>query len=301
LLCTACAAVFIGTLYPLALESVTGEKISVGPPYFNLTFGPIVLPLLLLVPLGPMLTWKRADALAVLRRLWWAAAGAIVITFAALMLTQRGPWLAPVGIALGVWLILGAIADIAQRSGIPNVTLQIAWARLKGLPRSAIGGALAHGGLGLLIIGVIVLSLWKEEHIVALSIGEKISVAGYDVTFIGISPLQGANYVGRKGEFLIQKAGGDVATVISEKRLFAPNNTPTTEVGLVQTFWGDIYMVLGDETALGKHVVRGSFNPMASLIWAGALIMFFGGLLSLTDRRLRIGMPQRVMKVQAAE
>ena len=169
LLCTACAAVFIGTLYPLALESVTGEKISVGPPYFNLTFGPIILPLLFLVPIGPMLNWKRSDALPVLRRLWWAAVGAIVVTLVLLAFTQRGPWLAPVGIALGVWLLLGAMADVAQRSGLAKVPLKTAWTRFAGLPRSAIGGAMAHGGLGLLIIGVVVLSLWKEEHIVAIT------------------------------------------------------------------------------------------------------------------------------------
>jgi cytochrome c-type biogenesis protein CcmF len=303
LLCTACAAVFIGTLYPLALESLTGEKISVGPPYFNLTFGPIVLPLLLLVPFGPMLTWKRADVLAAARRLWWAAAAALLVTLLIFALTLRGPWLAPVGLAIGLWLILGAFADVAQRIALGGVSVAAAWARFRGLPRSAFGTALAHGGLGVMVIGVLLLSLWKEEHIVSVRPGAEIPVAGYTVLFAGIEPLQGANFDGRQGRFTIQKNGRVVKDVVSEKRFFRPNNTPTTEVGLLQGIWGDVYVVLGDSNGDGTHVVRATFNPAASLIWIGALIMFLGGLLSLTDRRLRIGMPKRAAQpvAQAAE
>ena len=303
LLCTACAAVFIGTLYPLALESITGEKISVGAPYFNLTFGPIMLPLLLIVPFGPMLTWKRADILGAARRLWWAATGALAITLLVLALTLRGPWLAPVGLAIGLWLVLGALAELFQRTGLGTVATHVAWARFRGLPRSAFGTSLAHGGLGIMIIGVIILSLWKEEHIVSVKPGAEIPVAGYIVQFKGIEPLKGVNFDGRQGRFAIQKNGLTVKEVVSEKRLFKPNNTPTTEVGLLQGLWGDVYIVLGDEGADGTHVVRATFNPAASLIWLGAFVMFLGGLMSLTDRRLRIGVPKRaVMPVpQAAE
>ena len=293
LLSAACAAVFIGTLYPLALETLTGEKISVGAPYFNLTFGPIFIPLLLLVPLGPMLTWKRADILAALRRLWWAAALALLVTLLVLMVTVRGPWLAPLGIAVGLWLIFGSAAEIIQRAGFGHQTAAIAWLRLKGLPRSAFGTALAHGGLGMIVIGVIVLSLWKEEHIVTLKPGGEIPVAGYTVVFKDVQPLVGPNYDGTYGRFEIMRGDRLVKEVVSEKRQFRPRSMPTTEVGLMQGVWGDIYVVLGDPGEDGAYVVRASFNPMASVIWLGALVMFLGGLLSLTDRRLRIGVPKR--------
>lgn len=293
LLSAACTAVFFGTLYPLALETLTGDKISVGPPYFNLTFGPIFLPLLLLMPLGTMLTWKRADVLNALRRLWWAAAAALVITLLVLVLTVRGPWLAPLGIAMGFWLIFGAAADIVQRAGIGSQPVHIAWARFKGLPRSAFGTALAHGGLGVMVIGIIVLSLWKEEHITSIKPGESIPVAGYTVVFKGIEPLSGPNYDGILGRFDIMKDKALVKDVVSEKRQFRPRGMPTTEVGLYQGFWGDVYVVLGDAASDGTYVVRASFNPMASFIWLGAFIMFMGGILSLTDRRLRIGVPKR--------
>jgi cytochrome c-type biogenesis protein CcmF len=303
LLCTACATVFIGTLYPLALESLNGDKISVGPPYFNLTFGPVILPLLLLVPLGPMLSWKRADALATLRRLWWAAAAALVVTLFVLAITQRGPWLAPVALAMGVWLMLGSLADLAERAGLGRVPLATLRARAFGLPRSIWGTALAHGGLGLIVIGVVVLSLWKEEHIVTLKLGESVDVAGYHLTLKEITPLKGPNYAGKSGHFEMTRNGVLVRDIVSEKRTFQPSGMPTTEVGLDQTIWGDIYVVLGDDQPDGGHVVRASFNPLASFIWLGAAIMFAGGLLSLSDRRLRIGVPRAAAKhvLQAAE
>ena len=199
--------------------------------------------------------------------------------------------------------MLGALAELFQRTGLGTVATHVAWARFRGLPRSAFGTSLAHGGLGIMIIGVIILSLWKEEHIVSVKPGAEIPVAGYIVQFKGIEPLKGVNFDGRQGRFAIQKNGLTVKEVVSEKRLFKPNNTPTTEVGLLQGLWGDVYIVLGDEGADGTHVVRATFNPAASLIWLGAFVMFLGGLMSLTDRRLRIGVPKRaVMPVpQAAE
>jgi cytochrome c-type biogenesis protein CcmF len=303
LLCTACAAVFIGTLYPLALEAITGEKISVGPPYFNLTFGPIILPLLLVMPLGPLLTWKRATISTLLQRLWVPLAMALFVAIAVLVATQRGPWLASVAVALGAWAIFGSIRDVAQRINFGKVPLSIAMARFKGLPLSAHGSALAHAGLGIVVIGVVILSVWKEEHILTMKPGDQINVAQYTVTFVGEEPLKGANYDGISGRFLVKTGDREVASIVSEKRIFKPSNMPTTEVGLVQGFFGDLYIVLGDDAGNGVRNVRASYNPLATWIWLGALIMFIGGFMSLSDRRLRIGVPQKAVKsvLQAAE
>jgi cytochrome c-type biogenesis protein CcmF len=290
LLCTACAAVFIGTLYPLALETLTGDKISVGAPYFNLTFGPIILPLLLVMPFGPLLTWKRADAFAVAQRLWWAALIAAAVAVLGLVFTQRGPWLAPAGIAIGCWAIFGGLRDWMQKSGVGQVPPAMAWARFKGLPRAAHGTVLAHAGLGFVVIGVVLLSVWKQELIVTMTPGETKSLAGYEITFLREEPLKGANYDGVSGVFRVTQQDREIATVKSEKRNFRPGGMPTTEVGLVQGFFGDVYIVMGDTMQQGRSV-RLSYNPLASWIWLGAAIMFLGGLLSLTDRRLRIGVP----------
>ncbi len=303
LLCTACAAVFIGTLYPLALESITGDKISVGPPYFNLTFGPIILPLLLVMPIGPLLTWKRADAGAVSKKILIPLLVALFAAVAVLVATQRGPWLAPVAVAIGAWAVFGSFKDIAQRINFGKVPLATAWARFKGLPSNAYGSALAHAGMGIVVIGVVILTVWKEEHILTMKPGEKVNVSNYTVTYIGDEPLKGANYDGIKGRFKVNIGDTEVANIVSEKRIFKPSNQPTTEVGLVQGFFGDLYVVLGDEAGGGARNVRASYNPLATWIWLGAAIMFAGGFLSLSDRRLRIGVPQKAVKtvMQAGE
>jgi cytochrome c-type biogenesis protein CcmF len=291
LLCVSCAAVLIGTLAPLVIDNLFGTKQSFGAPYFNLTFGPIFLALLLLVPLGPMLAWKRADLLGTLQRLWWAAALALALTVMTLAITQRGPWLAPVGLLVGFWLILGSLADMVERSAFGRVPFRIAFSRLAGLPRSAHGGALAHAGLGAIVIGVLVLSLWKQEAILVVKPGETIKLASYDITFLDETPLTGPNYRGVSGRFRVMKGDSKIATPVSEKRLFNPGNMPTTEVGLHHALTGDLYIVMGDKDETGGRVVRAYFNPMASLIWLGAAVMFAGGFLSLTDRRFRIGVP----------
>jgi cytochrome c-type biogenesis protein CcmF len=297
-LCAAAAAVLIGTLYPLALETITGDKISVGPPYFNLTFGPIVLPLLLLVPLGTLLSWKRADLRAALERLWPAALATAIFALSALLIMQRGPWLALVGIALGAWLVFGSLIDLIRRLGLGRVPLATSWQRLRGLPRSTFGMFAAHGGLGIMVIGIIAISLWKIEVIVSMKPGEAVDVGSYRVEFVSDVPLTGPNYTGRTGAFRILKGSSELATVVSEKREFEPSGN-TTEVGLHQAAGGDVYVVMGDQSGDGGRVVRAYFNPLVSLIWIGALIMFLGGALSLTDRRYRVGAPKR--KTQTSE
>ena len=299
LLCVSALAVFIGTLYPLALETLTGAKISVGPPYFNLTFGPIIAALLVLVPVGPFLAWKRGDIAASLRRLWYALAAAVVVGMVVLVVNFRGPWLAPFGMALGAWLCFGALSDLASRISLFRAPFTTSLQRLAGLPRSAFGSVLAHGGLGIMIIGIIAISLWKVEVIVALKPGETAIVDGYSVTFQGDTALTGPNYTGRAGRFLVSRDGAEVTTLVSEKREFRPSGMPTTEVGLHQTLAGDLYVVMGDTTDGGGRAVRLYFNPLVNLIWLGAAIMFIGGVFSLSDRRYRVGAPKRKLVPEA--
>src|SRR5262245_23340124 len=155
LLTTTCAAVFVGTLYPLALEAMTGDKISVGPPFFNLTFAPLIMPLLVAVPFGPLLAWKRGDLLAAAQRLMAAACVALGVSVLLLAFRERGPWLAPIGIGLGIWLIMGAVTEIAYRVKLGQAGFSETWRRLSNLPRAAYGNALAHAGLGIVVIGIV--------------------------------------------------------------------------------------------------------------------------------------------------
>jgi len=292
LLCVACLSVLIGTLYPLALETWNGTKISVGAPYFNLTFGPIILPLLLLVPIGPLLAWKRGDIGIALRRLWIVLALSLSLGLIVFVLNIRGPWLAPVGIALGVWLFLGAGMELSNRIALFRVPLSVSLQRLTGLPRAAIGMVLAHGGLGIMVVGIIAISLWKVEIIIAMKPGETVDVAGFAVTFKGETPLTGPNYTGLAGQFDVARDGQHVTRLVSEKRNFKPSGMPTTEVGLHQSLPGDLYVVMGDANPDGGRSMRLYFNPLVNLIWIGAALMFLGGAFSLADRRYRVGAPQ---------
>ena len=293
LLTTACASVLIGTLYPLLLESLTGAKISVGPPFFNMTFGPLVVPLLLAVPFGPMLAWKRGDLAAAMQRLAVAAGLAVLGMVAAAALARRGPWLAPFGIGLGVWLMAGAVSEIAQRIRLWTGTAMEAWRRFAGLPRSAFGTALAHFGLGMAVIGIVSTSAWQSERILAMRPGESVRIAGYDVRFDGVLPRQGANYSELAGAFSVTAGGAAVTHLEPSKRNFPAEQQTTTEAGIHVSAYGDLYAVLGDELKDGAYAVRLYFNPLVRLIWLGAVVMFLGGALSLSDRRLRVGAPRR--------
>ncbi len=293
LLTASCAAVFIGTLYPLALEAVTSQKISVGPPYFNLTFGPIILPLLMLVPIGPLLSWKRGDLWGALQRLWVAALLAAIFAVIALVWQFGGPWLAPLGIALGVWMVVGALVDTANRIQLFRKPLNVSWSRLKGLPGQAFGMMLAHLGVGVMVIGIVAITAWREEVITVLKPNESLQMAGTTVTFLGETPLTGPNYTAEVGRFDVSIGGTKITTLTSEKRVFQPSRQPTTEVGL-HAFWtGDLYVVMGDADTSGGRTVRAYFNPLVHFIWLGAIIMSFGAIVSLFDRRYRVGAPKR--------
>jgi cytochrome c-type biogenesis protein CcmF len=293
LLACCAAAVFIGTLYPLALEAMTGDKISVGAPYYNLTFVPIILPLLLLLPLGPLLTWKRADVWAALERLWIAALLAVAVAVALAALQSRGPWLAPFGIALGLWLVAGSLTELTERTGLARSSLATALSRLRGLPRSSLGMSAAHLGLGVMIIGIVAVTSWRQEIITVMKQADQLSIAGYSVTFAGEAPRTGPNYTAETGRFLVSANGREVGALASEKRRFEPGNQVTTEAGILSFLSGDLYIVMGDPAPQGARVVRLYFNPLVSFIWLGAAIMFAGGALSLSDRRYRLGIPRR--------
>jgi cytochrome c-type biogenesis protein CcmF len=297
-LTTACAVVFIGTLYPLLLEAVTGARISVGPPFFNATFVPLMLPLLLAVPFGPVLAWKRGDFAGAAQRLLVAFAAAIVASLVAWTVVEGGPTLAPLGIGLGIWLIAGAASDIWLKASGRGNAARVMLSRALGLPRAAWGGAVAHAGVGVVVLGITGVTAWKTEVITVMQPGETADIAGYEVLFEGAFPRTGPNYTETVARFGVSRGGAPLGTIESAKRLYPVQQMPTTEAGIRTSARGDLYIALGDE-ARGGMTVRLWVNPLVPLIWIGALVMALGGLLSLTDRRLRIGVPTRARKAAA--
>jgi cytochrome c-type biogenesis protein CcmF len=275
----------------MALEGLTGEKISVGPPFFNMTFGPLMIPLLVALPVGPLLAWKRGDFLGAMQRLSLAFLAALVAVVAVYAVEHRGPWLAPFGIALGVYVMSGAIIEWASRVKVGSAGLDEIVRRATNLPRSAYGTLFAHFGIGMLVVGIIATSAYREEHILAMKPGEKVSVDGYDVTFTGVERARGPNYSEDIADFAVTRNGAAVARLQPSKRLYDAPPQPTTEAGIHASWRGDLYVVIGDSQPNGGFAVRAYFNPLVRFIWLGALIMFLGGGISLSDRRLRVGAP----------
>jgi len=302
-LTTACLTVFVGTLYPLALEALTGDKISVGPPFFNLTFAPLFIPLLLVMPFGPLMAWKRGDIFGAAQRLMAAFGIAFVVIVLTFAVGDRSSILAPFGIGLAAFVMIGAMVDIAERIGLFRVPFSVVRQRAAGLPRSAWGTALAHTGIAVTLLGIVCVSAWASERIVALKPSETVSISGYELSFDGVVQRSGANYRELAARFTVREGGVPVGVMEPSKRSFASRSTTTTEAALMTRGVSQLYLSLGDTNSDGSVSVRLYHKPMVLLIWLGAVVMGLGGTLSLSDRRLRVGAPKPAAKsaMQAAE
>jgi cytochrome c-type biogenesis protein CcmF len=299
LLTTSCATVVIGTLYPLALEQLTGQKITVGAPYFNMSCGVLLLALCVIIPFGQSLAWKRGDLLGVAQRLTVAAAAGLFTVVALIAARGGGPVVAPLGVGLGVHVILGAMSEIVARVWRGGAPLALVLSRARGLPLSAWGSAVAHVGVGVTLIGL-AMTGFGAETIAEMLIGEARSVGPYEVTIEKVEPRSGPNYRDLVAAATIRRDGALVASVESAKRFFPSRQTSTTEAGIVTLNLGQVYLSIGDQSAAGI-AARIYWKPLVTLIWIGACVMALGGALSLADRRLRIGAPARAKAALIAE
>ncbi|PBB34936.1 heme lyase CcmF/NrfE family subunit [Mesorhizobium sp. M1A.F.Ca.IN.020.03.2.1] len=300
-LTTATATVLVGTLYPLALEAITGGKISVGAPFFDLTFGPLMLPLLAIVPFGPLLAWKRGDVLAASQRLMAAFGLAIAAMLVTGLFIDGASVFAALGVGLAVWLVAGALTDLAVKSGIGSVAPADMLRRFAGLPRSVFGTALAHLGLGLTLLGIVGTLSFGTEKILTMRAGETVELSGHTLRFEGLFPQKGPNFTEERGRFLLIGADDNAdGEITSAKRFYPVRQTVTTESGIRTLGVSQLYLSLGDEGKDGSVVVRLWWKPLVTLIWGGGLVMMAGAAMSLLDRRLRVGAPARRRKPAAA-
>jgi cytochrome c-type biogenesis protein CcmF len=299
LLAAATATVLLGTLYPLFLEALGGGKVSVGPPYFNATFIPLMLPMIAALGVGPMLAWKRGDIRGVLGRLRLAfivtAATAVAFGY---LLWGRSVF-GVLGLALAAWLATAVLIEFAERCGVTRGGGPATWwRRARGLPRAGYGMTIAHFGLAVCMVGMTASSLWQSESIQVMKPGDTATVGGYTYTFHGAGPAEGPNYVATRGRFTVTSGGAPIAELAPEKRRYLVSGRETTEAAIRTRPLGDLFAVVGDAQDSGGYTVRLYFKPLVAWIWAGAILMSIGGVVSLTDRRLRIGAPTR--KARAA-
>jgi cytochrome c-type biogenesis protein CcmF len=295
LLCSVAAVVLTGTAYPPFADLLFGIKISVGPPFYEATVFPLAFPLFLAMSLGTALSWKRASLAPVFRQVWWAAIISVVIFLFAAMHMQA---LAALGMAAAAWLILGACADIATRAGLFRGPPRRALARLMGLRRAAIGAALAHAGLGVTIAGIAGMSL-AAGAVVFLKPGQSTDVGGYKWTLASLTERNGGNYGAQVATVDISRDGRVVATLAPERRSFPIQGITTDEAKIATDGVRDLYAVFG-EARDGGAVLRLHDNRFAPWIWFGGAFMALGGLLSLSDRRLRVGAPRPATAALAA-
>lgn len=293
LLAVAALVVFTGTIWPLVAELFWNRKLSVGAPFFEQAFTPFMVILAILLPVGAIMPWKRANMVRAMRPM----AGALLLTLAVVALVwavgANRSALALFGAGLGSWLVFGALTELWLRAGRTP-------ARLLRLPRADLGKAFAHGGLGITFVGVSLLMAWETEDIHTAKIGETFTLSGYEITLDEVHQEPGPNYISTTATLSVMRNGKLETVLHPEKRNYPVQGMPTTEAAIDNGLWRDIYLVIGDEQEGGGWAVRSYIKPFTNWIWAGLLIMSFGGFLSLTDRRYRVAAGARKTAPQAA-
>lgn len=295
-LSVAAGTVLLGTLYPLFLDALKLGKISVGPPYFNIVMSVLMVPMIVLMAVGPFLAWKRGDLVGALKQLRFAGvvtAVALVATLIAAGISTR-TLLAALGLALAAWLLCGSLTEWTGRVRLFRGSVSDKLRRMKHLPRSAYGMTLGHMGLAFLLIGVAASLAWRTEFLEIMRPGDTATVAGYQVKFLGAEDnVAGPNYTATRANFVVIKNGRLVTDLHPERRMYNNPQQPLSTVAIHTNFIGDLYAVLGDPAEHGGSVVHIFHNPMVPWIFFGAIIMVLGGVVSLTDRHHRIGAPLR--------
>ena len=303
-LAVATGTVLIGTLYPLIVDAVTGEVISVGPPYFNATFGPLMAVMFLVLPFAPFLTWRKADAAYAVRQVWLAGLLALVALVATILIWGGAFWVA-VGVGLGVWLWFGAFAYVWKRWGQGGPRSA---ARLAALPLAVWAMTLAHAGLGAMTIGAVAETGFRTEQSLRLAPGESTTFAGRTVKLLSVDAAEGPNYYGDRARLEVTAPGGEPRVVAAERRMYPAAGSGTTEVAILPSWTGDFYMALGEPSrgadGRGGWTVRLYHNPLVHLIFLGAALMALGGfaaLAGLARQRVAKSAPAEAPQMAAAE
>ena len=288
-LSAAVVSVALGTLYPLIRQALTGEALSVGGPYFALTFAPLMGACLLALPAGPLLAWKRGELAGALQRLWLAGVLALAAGLVGLVIVEPGKAMAAAGLALGTWLVAGVATEVAHRCGFGRGPVRQALQRLVRLPRAQWGMTLAHLGIGVFVIGACCELSWRVETVRALHPGQSMTAGAYTLTLDGVGQAPGPNFSAERARIRVAGPGGARFEVAPERRFYPAQRQTTSKVAIRRRGFSDLYVVLGDaQGAGGTWLVRVFFNPLARLIFAGPLLMALGGVVSLSDRRLRL-------------
>jgi cytochrome c-type biogenesis protein CcmF len=285
--------VFVGTMWPLIMEVLTGRMVSVGPPFFDAAFTPFMIVLAMVLPVFAVLPWKRGDLAKAARPFWGVAALSVTLGALVWALQTGGSMLAPIGVTLAAWVVVGAFADIATRVKLLRAPLAESWRRTVNLPRADWGKTLGHAGLGVTIFGIAALTAWETDDIRVLQVGDSFVKGPYELRLDAIDEVRGPNWIAEVATITYIRDGRERGVLLPEKRFYPVQQFPTTQAAIDRSLTRDLYVTLGDRQANGGYAVRTYIKPFSNWIWLGALIMAAGGLVSLTDRRFRVGAPAR--------
>jgi cytochrome c-type biogenesis protein CcmF len=291
LLGVACATVLLGTLYPLLIDALALGKISVGPPYFNAVFVPVMTPLLFLMGIGPFANWKDASIPEILRTVRWAFAAAIVVAIIVPLLYGNWNAFTALGLLLASWIVFAGMINFAGRVQKTRGDQSFLSAALK-QPRSFLGMHVAHLGIAVFVVGVTMVSSYQDEKDIKMAPGESVDVAGYHFSFNGVKAVEGPNYVAAQGDFDLSVNGKFQRKMNPEKRNYHSSQMPMTEAAIDAGVLRDVYVSLGEpidrDKPEGEWAVRVYYKPFVDWIWGGCVLMALGGLLAMLDRRYRI-------------
>tara|TARA_Y100001935_G_scaffold29590_1_gene22999 strand:- start:14907 stop:16877 length:1971 start_codon:yes stop_codon:yes gene_type:complete len=282
------ATVLLGTLYPIFIDAINNSKVSVGPPYFEAVFIPLMVPAILLCAFSPMLSWKRAKLENILERVIAVFILSILST-AILVFIYGGSASAFLGLFLGVWLILGTIYEFLIKVGL-KLSFNTFLKRSLQLPRSAYGMSLAHIGVAIFVIGVTVSSAWKIEIEQPIIKGEKVVINSIELKFLNINNVEGPNWIAERGEFEVVRLGKKKEFLYPERRFYPASKINTSEPAIMSNAFFDLYIVLGESLNNDEsYSLRVYYSPFINWIWFGIMCMVLGGLLSVSDRKHRLG------------
>jgi len=298
LLMVAAASVLLGTLYPLIVDALGLGKISVGPPYFNAVFIPLMAPLIFLMGIGPVARWKQASIPALAVRLRWALLVSVVT--ALLLPVLLGTWSAMIslGYFMAFWIILSSLKnlwDVAGRNGLSGL-LQ----GLINIPRGYYGMFFAHLGVAIFALGVSVSGGYSQEKEQRMERGESVELAGYAFRFDGVQDVNGPNYAAKEGTIVVSKAGKELLTMHPQKRVYLVQKDPTTEASIDAGMFRHLYVALGEPVDNEAWSLRVYYKPFVQWIWMGPLVMMLGGFIAVTDRRYRLATRRVTMPDAAA-
>ena len=292
LLAVSAFVVFFGTIWPLVAELFFDRKLSVGPPFFNAAFTPFMILLGLILPVGSNLPWKRANILNSSKKLIFVFILSICLAGLIWAIQTGKSLVGPVGVFLGAWIVMGTILDLFSKLG-RSISLK----RLIVLPRADFGKFFAHSGLGITMFAIAALTSWEKEDIRVVPVGGSWKIAAYELKLNSVENVRGPNYFSTMGVIAVSKDGQLLTVLRPEKRNYPVAQMPTTEAAIDYRLSRDLYVVLGDQQSDNSWTVRTYLKPFTNWIWGGCALMAVGGLLSLTDRRLRIAAGRRKVTV----